>query len=102
MVTGRRKAVLKVPREAAPQSGSSREAVQHSERSVSGANLGSFQDRFPTAWLSFRYLRRFFFLGGGGGGLAAAIAAGEGTAGAGMSRLIAYCWPIVQKLVVIQ
>lgn len=57
---------------------------------------------FSAAWTSFRQRRRFFFFGGGGGGFAAAIAAGEGTAGAGMKRLSAYCWPIVQKLVVIQ
>ncbi len=78
------------------------ERHQHRERSASGANLGSFRGLPPGAWRSFRQRRRFFFLGGGGGGLAAAIAAGEGTAGAGMKRFSAYCCPIVQKLVVIQ
>ena len=48
------------------------------------------------------YRRFFFFRGEGGGGFAALTSAGVGTAGAGIKRWIVYCWPIVQKLVVIQ
>ena len=48
------------------------------------------------------YRRRFFCFGGFGGGLTAATSAGVGISGTGMNLLTANCWPIVQKLVVIQ
>jgi hypothetical protein len=51
---------------------------------------------------NFLYRRFLRFFGGGGGGLAALTSSGVGTAGAGINRWIVYCWPIVQKLVVIQ